>query len=86
MHQYFAYKACNTLINFIIDYLKSTISLISRNIRDVSLYVMALVMNCGIEASYMNVPYITTQLDLIPLTYVNNYSNYSFYSHLNRPY
>ena len=49
MHKYFVYKACNTLIDLIIDYFKSIISLISRNIRDIAMYVLALVVIYGIE-------------------------------------
>ena len=71
MHKYFAYKACNTLINFIIDYLKSTISLISRNIRYIARYVLALVINYGIALMYMTDLYVSTALDLISLTYFN---------------
>ena len=68
MYQFFAYKACNTLINLIIDYLKSTISLISRNICYTSLYVLALLINYGTEVMYLSVPYVSTSLDLITLT------------------
>ena len=71
MHKYFAYKACNTLIDLIIDYFKSTISLISRNIRYIARYVLALVINYGIALMYMTDLYVSTALDLITLTYLN---------------
>ena len=76
MHKYFAYKACNTLIDLIIDYFKSTISLISRNIRDIAMYVLALVVIYGIEVKCKTILLGSTSLDLMNLTYRKKYSHY----------